>query len=324
MISHLNKDDVTEIGIYSIINDHTGETYCGSGILGKCLSRHYRGYVNGNHDNANLKEAFQRTPEGWNFYPVVINEPGLTLEENRQVAFDLEQNDIDTCKGDPLFLNISTDARKCRPMGIEHSKETKEKMSKAHQEHWNSLSEDEKKKRAEIGKKNLSGYLETRKESGTPEEVRKKQSESRLKLFENGYVNPLAGTSFTDERKSQMSETGKAIWQNLSEEIQKERIDNLKSHLPGNKFTLGRKQPPEEIERRRQANIGKTRDEEGRNNIRNAIVQRLGVGVVIEGQTFETYSDAARAHNVNIQTVINRVNSNTERFSNWKRNNERK
>ena len=324
MISHLNKDDAKEIGIYSIINDHTGETYSGSGILGKCLSRHYRGYVTGNHDNANLREAFQKTPQGWNFYPAVINEPGLTREENRQIAFDLEQNDIDTCKGDPLFLNISANARECRPMGIKHSEETKEKMSKAHQEHWNNLSEDEKKKRAETGKKNLSGYLEIRKESGTPEEVRKKQSESRLKLFENGYVNPLAGTSLTDERKSQMSEIGKTIWQNLPEEIQKERIDNLKSHLPGNKFTLGRKQPQEEIERRRQANIGKTRNAEGRNNIRNAIVQRLGVCVIVEGQLFETYSDAARAHGVNVQTVINRVNSNTERFANWKRNDERK
>lgn len=318
MISHLNKEDAAEIGIYSIINDHTGETYCGSGILGKCLSRHYRGYVTGNHDNANLREAFQRTPQGWNFYPVVINEPGLTREENRQVAFDLEQNDIDTCKGDPLFLNISVNARKCRPIGIKHSEETKEKMSQAHQERLNNLSEEDKKKIAEIGKKNLSGYNAAIKERGVPEEVRKKQSDARLKLFENGYISPLAGTHLTDERKDQMSEVGRAIWQSLPEEIQKERIENLKSHLPGNKFTLGRKQPPEEIERRRQANTGKIRDEEGRNNIRNAIVQRLGVGVVIEGQTFDTYSDAARACGVNVQTVINRVNSNSDKFVNWK------
>lgn len=318
MISHLNKDDATEIGIYSIINDHTGETYCGSGILGKCLSRHYRGYVSGNHDNVNLREAFQRTPQGWNFYPVVINEPGLTHEENRQVAFDLEQNDIDTCKGDPLFLNISTDARKCRPIGISHSEETKEKMSQTHTARLENLSEEERNKLAQTAQANLSFYNAQRAISGTSEETREKQRESKVVLYKSGYVSPLLGTTLSEERKQQIGEKTKEAWDNLSEEEKKVRTEQLTSHLPGNKFTLGRKQTPEEIEKRRQANTGQTRDEESKNNIRNAIVQRLGVGVIIEGQTFDTYSDAARACGVNVQTVINRVNSNSDKFVDWK------
>ena len=47
-------------------------------------------------------------------------------------------------------------------------------------------------------------------------------------------------------------------------------------------------------------------------------MQRLGVGVVIEGRTFDTYSDAARACGVNVQTVINRVKSNSDKFVIWK------
>lgn len=243
--------------------------------------------------------------------------------ENLEIAFDLEQEDINSFIGDPLFLNISTDARKCRPVGIEHSEETKNKMSKTHTTRVENLSEEEKKVMAQTAATNLSGYIEKIKESGTPKQTREKQSTARLELFKSGYVSPLKGTSLSEQTKEKIRETCKENWQNLPEEVKQARSEKLKSHLVGNKFTLGMKQSAEVIEHRRAANTGKIRDEEARKNIRAGIIKNHGVSVTVDGQRFETYTDAAKAYGVNIQTVVNRVNSNTERFKNWGRSDER-
>lgn len=322
MHSHLNKEDKSKIGVYAVINDKTGETYSGSGELGKCFNRHQSGFTNGDHANSRLREAFKRTPNGWNFFPIVIDEPGLSREENREIAFDLEQKDIDSFKDDPLFLNISVDARKCRPIGIEHSEETKEKMSRTHKARLENLSDAERDKVMQINRSNLANYNEHRKKFGTSAETKQKQSKAKEKLYNSGYVSPLLGTKLSDERKQKNGDSARETWLNLTDEERKKRTEKLTTRLPGNTYTLGRKQSQEEIDRRRTSNVGKKRDEQSKSNIRAGIVEKVGIGVVIDGKTFDSYSAAASANGVSIQTVINRVNSSTEKFTNWKRSNE--
>lgn len=213
IISNLRKEDYDKIGNYWVHNTITGETYSGSGLLKNCFNRHLLGYNNHNHKNENLRVAFAHTPNGWYFDYVLIDEPYLNKEENRQLAFDMEQIDLDMFIGNPLFMNISKSARKCRvdttPLirakissyhkGKTVSSETRIKLRLKQLEFHASLTQEEKDEKNSI-----------RKEAGL--KFYRDNPEARKKCATYGGL----GNKHTDETKKLMSIAKKDI--PLSEE----------------------------------------------------------------------------------------------------------
>lgn len=317
MISYLQPNDRDKVGVYCVTNSITGETYTGSGILGGCWNRHYYGYKNGNHDNIKLREAFLRTPQGWEFIPNPIEGSDLSQEQSRQVAFDIEQEFIDSSMGDPLFLNISSNSRNCRPIGIEVTDETKQRMRQGQLKYWESLSEEEKNRRNKISFDNLSGYTTLVKENGVPEEVKRNQSLARIKLFQDGFINPVKGTKIT-AKHNQNLQAGKEKWlDSLTPEQHESRKAHLLKYLPGNTFSVGRKESPEAKEKRLLKTIGLKRSDESKENIKQGIREKSTLKFTVDGKLYVTYSDAALDHGLSVQTVINRLNSTTGKFNNW-------
>jgi hypothetical protein len=147
MNSNLEKEDRNKVGFYLVTNTVTDETYVGSGVLGECLTRHRVGYNTGHHANIKLLKAFKRARDNWEFIAIPIEEPGLTREENRLVALDIEQSIINDFYGKTqLFLNIASHVERPR-LGLEHSTETKEKISSSHKAYWDGLSDEERYER---------------------------------------------------------------------------------------------------------------------------------------------------------------------------------
>ncbi|EKD22581.1 MAG: hypothetical protein ACD_84C00042G0009 [uncultured bacterium] len=101
--SNLQKEDRSKVGFYVLMNFNAGLLYSGSGNLGECEYRHQQGYTKNNHNNNNLRDAFQKHSEGWEFLAMPVEEPGFSRRENRELAFDLEQSDIDEYYGNPGF-----------------------------------------------------------------------------------------------------------------------------------------------------------------------------------------------------------------------------
>lgn len=113
MKSNLSSADRDQVGFYLIQNEHTGETYIGSGDLKTREYAHRSHLQKSDHDNWKLQRSYNRRPEAFSFIGVPIEEPGLSREENRELARQLEQNLIDEFKPNPLCLNISSDATTC-------------------------------------------------------------------------------------------------------------------------------------------------------------------------------------------------------------------
>jgi hypothetical protein len=125
MISYLKDEDKHKIGFYMVTNIFTNETYFGSGILGDCFYRHSAGYKNNNHRNKNLREAFIRTPNGWEFIATPVEEYN-SPDENRLEARAFEQGDISEYWGNPLLMNISKNAYTCR---LDYTQDQKDAVS---------------------------------------------------------------------------------------------------------------------------------------------------------------------------------------------------
>lgn len=176
----LKESDKEKVGVYVVYNVKTDQIYVGSGKLGECEYRHRYGYENKNHRNKNVQKAFNNTPEGWTFMPIPIEGPGLTLKENRDIAFDLEQNFIDSFHNKtPLFLNISENSR---AGGYERTLEIKQKISEANSKRvWNEESK-EKLRNIHLGKKH--------------------SEETKNKISLGGI-----GRVFSEETKQKLSET---------------------------------------------------------------------------------------------------------------------
>ena len=131
-----NKSTLKDVGAYLLHNPETDETYVGSGVLTKRRTEHYRELVSGTHHNENLQNAYNKNPN-FEFIAVPM--------QDRDEAFSLEQAIIDEQWGNPLFLNLSRNARACcveitpeiranmsaanlgKNLGRKHSEETNER-----------------------------------------------------------------------------------------------------------------------------------------------------------------------------------------------------
>jgi len=306
----LLPEDYNKVGNYSIINEYTGEVYAGSGILKDCYDRHRTGYNNDNHDNIKLREAFKRTPYGWEFHAIVVNETNLSATENREIAFNLEQETINECYGDTNFLNISIDARKCRHIGHKDTLETIDKKRKSRHNYIKNISSEDRNKW-------ISNLSKAKKGIVFSEEHKNKLSEVRLELFTNGYISPLKGIPLSEEHNRTLQNSRNNWWNNLTDEEKTKHTAKMLLTLKGNSNTLGRKQSQEEINKRIFSTTGKTRTDEQKNNIRNGIKNSNNIKFIANNIEFSSYTDAAILFNISVQTVINRVNSTSDKFKDW-------
>lgn len=180
MESNLTREDRNKVGVYVLHNTKTLETYVGSGQLKYCENRHKYGIKNKNHTNRKVKEAVDRNQDGWVFTASPIEEKGLTIKENRDLAFDVEQSILDDfVDKTPLLLNISKDAR--IPL-YQFTQEHKIKIAQA-----NSVRIWKDESRSKL-RESVTGRKHT-------EETRKKISES------------TKGKVFSEETRNRLSES---------------------------------------------------------------------------------------------------------------------
>lgn len=127
MKSQLSRENRGELGVYIIHNSTTDETYIGSGVLGKRLSKHKYLLENGKHFNYRLQQAYNKNND-FEFIPVPI-------EGDRNNALEAEQSLINEHWGNPLLLNILQSVD--QPMtGFKHSEESVEKNRQAALKRW--------------------------------------------------------------------------------------------------------------------------------------------------------------------------------------------
>ena len=324
-----------EVGVYILHNKNTDETYAGSGVLEDRKASHFyylkagkegrRGQTGKliRHPNRKLQAAYNRDP---NFDFVAIP------TETREEATQAEQSLIDEFRGNPLFLNLSSDARN----GVyEHTEE----MRKARSERMkgntyclgNKLTSEHKQK---IGK-SLEGKIKT------PETCEKlsRSLTGRKHSEEHIRNNSLAQTGkiASPEARAKMSasQTGRTHSEETKEKIRQSNF--------------GRKMSPESIEKSRLANIGRKASDETKEKLRLAHTGRVltdeakakisqvhkgrikspeeieritqaslhrAKKVCIGGQVFDSVGIAARSLGVDPKTVTNRIANPT--FEDWK------
>jgi group I intron endonuclease len=285
MISHLAFGDGVKIGFYMLINVKTYETYFGSGILGECWRRHFNAYLNKNHYNGKLQEAFNRTPEGWEFIPTVVEEYSSS-DENRLDARAYEQGAITEEWDNPLLLNLSKSAYACRP---DYDDEQRKRHSVAGKNFYanGGINPMLGKKLSDAHKEKIS--LNTLKRYEDPDE-RKKHSE-----LVSGERNGFYGKHHSDETKNILSNFGKERFANsdIREKLIHKQTERMKN--------------PELRELSKIGAIKQWEDPEMR--------EKLCLKVSIDGIIYESTSSASRALNIAYSTIRSRLTN--DNFKSW-------
>jgi hypothetical protein len=270
--SHLRQEDKDKMGFYTLTNIFTLETYSGSGVLGDCLKRHTTGYNNGNHDNRNLREAFTRTPDGWEFYAIPV-EDYADPSDNRLLARTIEQSIIDEFIGKtPLFMNISKDAFACRP---NWTPEQREHQLLVQKKRFELMTEEERKN-------------------------------STIQLKRANLLRDYA--PHTDITRQKISSSHKAEWSSLSEEEKKKRTASMVSALKGNKYSLGHKRSQESIEKQKTNATGLVRSTESRTNISKGRLAKTNP-VVVDGIKYSSLTSASKETGIKVTTLCNRFDN---------------
>lgn len=131
-----DEENLDRPGCYLVSNEETGQAYVGSTVNIRSRSNAHRNSLNNNKSkNPKLQEAFNEN-NNFHIYPMFTD----TVEEARA----LEQQILDECLGDPLFLNLAIDSIKGGVPGVPKSEEHRKKMSEVNK--GKKLSEETKKK----------------------------------------------------------------------------------------------------------------------------------------------------------------------------------
>ena len=150
-------------------------------------------------------------------------------------------------------LSESHSGEKHPMFGKHHSEETKKKLSESHKgkpapNKGVPMSEETKKKLSEVIKEKFIYDEEYRRKiseahKNISDDVHRKMSESRKKLYSSGMKHPMLGKQHSEESKKKMSESHKGKsshrkGKQLSEEIKKKISEANKGKIPPNKGML--------------------------------------------------------------------------------------
>lgn len=183
---------VVYCGVYAIKHLATGRMYIGSsGDLHGRQQEHQYGLRRGNHPNAGLQYAYNQDPQ---------LEFVVRFTDNREDAYDLEQQLIDEYFSSGLLFNLASDAR-FSTKGRFHSTETREKMRLGSVA--KGLGIPKSLEHRENIRKGLTGYVKS------PEHIEK--------LRES-----LTGRQLTPEHRQKVSEA------NLRRDYSPEHIDHMR------------------------------------------------------------------------------------------------
>lgn len=200
MKCNLTIEDRGKVGIYMIVNFSTNEVYFGSGNLWSRYKTHLYFLKKKKHENFKLQRAYNRNTD-FEFIGIAIQED--TLEESRELAYQLEQIDIDENLDNPGLLNIALSVE-ANHLGLKHTPETIAKCKEATKKLWQDM---------EMRKKIIERQNEGR--AKMPLEYKRtvmnKCIASRKKYYaEHGH--PTKGQKRSDEFVLKNSETVKKLW----------------------------------------------------------------------------------------------------------------
>ena len=276
--------------VYLFHNQETGHAYVGSAKHESIRYRdHMKGLKGNYHHNDNFQKTFNENPN-FDYVSIPMN--------SRDEAFGLEQVIIDEFNGNPFFLNISKDARNCRPIMTD---EIKEKL-----------------RIANIGKTLTD---EHKYKAGSSFRGKQLPEEHRLKISESN-----RGKNLSEETREKLRQANLGKIQS-DETKEKRRLSMLGKNL-GNTHT------DEAKERMRIAHTGKILSEEHKAKIRQASLGRIdtpettarrkevamkrAVKVEADGVVYNSIREAAQAHGIQDSSIRDRVNSSSEKFESWR------
>lgn len=168
-----SEDDLNkEIGFYILHNKNTDETYVGSGVLEDRKRVHFSTLSRGKHHNYKLQRAFNRDPN-FDFIPAEVNEVGLSREQNRALALELEQSLINEFKKTPLLLNLAKDVERPR-LGVHDSEESRQRKREGQIRRWSNLSDEERESEKSKYRDRMLGNRLSVGRTLTPEAMAKK------------------------------------------------------------------------------------------------------------------------------------------------------
>lgn len=200
MKCNLTIEDRGKVGIYMIVNFSTNEVYFGSGNLWSRYKTHLYFLKKKKHENFKLQRAYNRNTD-FEFIGIAIQED--TLEESRELAYQLEQIDIDENINHPGLLNIALSVE-ANHLGLKHTPETIAKCKEATKKLWQDM---------EMRKKIIARQNEGRNKMSS--EYRKAVIEkciaSRKKHYAE-YGHPTKGQKRSEEFVFENSKTVKKLW----------------------------------------------------------------------------------------------------------------
>lgn len=210
MKSNLTKDELNEIGFYTLHNPNTQATYIGSGILGDRQYEHELNLKKGKHPNYKLQRAY-RQDEHFEFTGVVVRESD-DVETNRKLALAIEQDLLDEFIESPDVLNLAREAT--APMaGRKHTEDSLRKMSESRK--GIPLSSEHKAKIAEKAKLRFQDpavteqLAQARRNTPASEATKERISTSIKAKYQEGYTNPNLGKTLDDEHKKKIGEANR-------------------------------------------------------------------------------------------------------------------
>ena len=297
-----------QIGTYLLHNSDTGHTYVGSGVLAKRHADHKTLLKNNSHYNPKLQNAYNKHPN-FDFVAVPTND--------REEARDLEQAIIDEHRDNPLFLNISVDARYCnngQPMTDEHkakisqankgrkpSSQTIEASVAAHKGKVLSEETKEKLRQANIGRQHTI-------ESKQKMSVASKNAE-RTEEWRQNISNALKGKAPAPQTVEAVILANKTRVRSDEEiqkrsNVQKERMLDPENRKRVSESLLGHLVSEETRRKLSESNKGQTRSQETKQKISTANQKP----VLVNGIQYPNMSEAANNLGISVMTVIRRLN----------------
>lgn len=254
---------------YIFHNPITDETLAGStNDAERRMKEHLYQLKNNTHPNRRFQEAHNRDPN-FDFVAVQMHD--------KEEALDFEQALIDEFYGNPLFLNLSKNARACR---IEHTPETRKKISDG---------------------------LKGRPAPFISPEVRERIRQANVGRKQSDETRALRSRSMTG--RSHGKETREKISRSLTgKKLSPEHVEKTREKLLGRSLSEGHKQKISA------ANKIRCNTDAHRENL-DKVRKRTPVSVM--GVEYPTIRDAALALGINPQTVHARLDNSNGSYDDW-------
>lgn len=195
----------SEIGVYMLHNQETGEAYIGSGILNARRNAHFSLLQKGKHRNYLLQSSYSKNP---NFDFIGVPVEGDDKEQTRKEALALEALLVSEFSDSPRLLNLMREKIE-ESTNLSHSQETLERLREHTAKRWQNPEWREKVLVAQNAGK----------QAMTPEQLAEKSrrlSESIKHAYDTGVKVSNAGQIRSEEFRQNNSRNIAQLWKDPS------------------------------------------------------------------------------------------------------------